>query len=83
MNETINEYLEKTSKNISTPQEAATELKIVIKGGDITHTKKFLLYDTISMHAFDPIVNKCLVETQEGFVGEAEDIIINARVVLK
>lgn len=77
MTSSVNENSEKHVRG------SATELKIIMKNSDVTHTKKFLLYDSFMLDHSDCTIQKCIEETREGFVGEPEDIVLRASMVLR
>lgn len=60
-----------------------TELTVIIKNTESTYRQKFSLYDEYTMDPEDPIIQKCITDTQENFKGEAEDIQIKVVMVVK
>lgn len=78
------EHLDKIQEFSEKPvRGAANELKIIMKNSDVTHTKKFLLYDPFMLDHSDSTIQKCIEETREGFVGEPEDIVLRVSMVLR
>ena len=47
-----------------------TEITISIKTEDATYKKKFLLYETYHLDAFDPVIDRCIKEALAELKGE-------------
>jgi hypothetical protein len=46
-------------------------------------TKPFLIYETVTLSADDPVIRQCVEECLQEFKGEPEDIKVRAVLILK
>jgi len=46
-------------------------------------TKPFLIYESVTLSASDPVINQCVQECLQEFKGEPEDIKVRAVLILK
>lgn len=45
--------------------------------------KDFLIYEPVTLKDGDPIITRCVKEVREEFVGEPEDIIVKAKMIMR
>lgn len=58
------------------------EVKVTIKNEEKKLTKDFNIYDVVTLRAEDPILSQCINEVKNEFIGDIDNVIINAKMIL-
>lgn len=52
----------------------AKEISIVIKGDESKMTKKFLVYEEMTVSCMDPVIRECIREMREEYKGDIDSV---------
>jgi hypothetical protein len=61
----------------------SAEITVVLKNAERTDRQKFLVYEQFCWDSQDPVLSACIKQAIEKFKDEVEDVIIQAKMVLK
>lgn len=61
----------------------SVEITVVLKNDRRRDRQNFLVYEDFTWVADDPVLKKCIDEAIEKFKDEVEDVIVQAKMILK